>query len=202
MPGYATPLPFDFGGRRFVCGFAANRAVIADLKTGKKRLSIPWQTDWKINAAAPIFHDGMLFLNSGYHTGCGLFKLERKRKQLDAQEVWRSAALLNKFQSALLVDDTLYASDEKALKAVDFRSGEELWSQPRVANGTLVLADGRLWLLTEKGELQVGPPSRADFKPIAKAPLLDGRCWTVPVISGGRLFVRNLETVKCYDVRL
>lgn len=106
-PGYATPLPFEYGGRKFICAFTANRASIIDLEAGKLVGKIPWKTDWKVNAAAPIYHDGHLFLNSGYQTGCGLFKLSAKNGKITAKEIWKSKVLLNKFQSAILTEGNL-----------------------------------------------------------------------------------------------
>ncbi len=200
-PGYATPLPFEMGGRKFICVFTANRATIIDLVARKPVGTIPWETDWKVNAAAPIYHDGYLFLNSGYHTGCGLFKLTAKNGKIDAQEVWKSKVFLNKFQSAILTGGNLYASDEKAFKCVDWMTGKEKWKQNRTANGTLVLADGRLFLLTEGGELRVGKPDPTGFKPTVTAKILDGKCWTVPVIANGRLYARNMEKAVCIDLR-
>lgn len=199
--GYATPMPFDFGGTRYVCSFNAHRAVIANLKTGKKAASISWETDWNVNAAAPMFHDGHLFLNSGYKTGCGLFAISAKGKILRSKEVWRSKVLLNKFQSAILTGGKLFASDEKAFKCVDFMTGKEEWKIPRISNGTLILVEGNLFLLTEKGELQVGKPRAEGWNPHSKAQILDDKCWTVPVISGGKLYARNLERVVCLDVK-
>jgi outer membrane protein assembly factor BamB len=200
-PGYATPLPFEFGGRKFICAFTANRATIIDLDAGKQVGKISWTTDWKVNAAAPIYHDGDLFLNSGYHTGCGLFKLTAKNGKITAKEVWKSKVLMNKFQSAILTGGNLYASDEKAFKCVDFLTGKEKWKEARTANGTLVLADGRLFLLTEKGELRVGKPDPTGFKPTAEAKILDGKCWTAPVLANGRLYARNMDKVVCIDLR-
>ena len=200
-PGYATPLPFEFGGRKFICGFSANRASIIDLEAGKVVGKIPWKTDWKVNAAAPIYHDGHLFLNSGYQTGCGLFKLSAAKGKITAKEIWKSKVLLNKFQSAILTGGNIYSSDERAFKCVDFMTGQERWKQPRTANGTLALADGKLFLLTEGGELRVGTPDPSGFKPTAEAKILDGRCWTVPVIANGRLYARNLEKAVCVDLR-
>lgn len=199
-PGYATPMPFEHNGTRYVCSFNAHRAVIADIKTGKRALTIPWKTDWNVNAAAPIYDDGKLFLNSGYKTGCGLFTLSGKGTKLKAREVWQSKVLLNKFQSAILTGGRLYSSDEKALKCVDFKTGEEAWKVPRIANGTLILVAGNLFLLTEKGELQIGKPDATKWAPHATAQILDDKCWTVPVISGGRLYARNLDRAICVDV--
>lgn len=200
-PGYATPLPFEMGGRKYLCAFTANRATLIDIAAGRPVGKIPWETDWKVNAAAPIYHDGYLFLNSGYHTGCALYKLTAKDGQIDAQEVWKSKVFLNKFQSAILTGGNLYASDEKAFKCVDFLTGKERWKQNRTANGTLVLTDGKLFLLTEGGELRVGKPDASGFTPTATARILEGKCWTAPVVANGRLYARNMEKAVCIDLR-
>jgi outer membrane protein assembly factor BamB len=84
---------------------------------------------------------------------------------------------------------------------VDFLTGSELWKKPRVRNGTLILVEGNLLLLTEGGQLQVAKASPEDFVPISTADILSGRCWTVSVLHGGRLYARNLERVVCFDLR-
>lgn len=199
--GYATPYPFTFGGKRYVVGFTGVSAVIAEAAGGKLAARIPWKTDWEVNAAAPIFHDGHLFLTSGYDTGSALYKLSQDGDVLAASEVWRNKSILAKFQSAILYKGKLYCSDQKALVCVDFMSGSEHWRKPRIANGTLVLANGQLLLLTEKGQLQIGPASPDDFVPSTEAELLSGRCWVVPVLDGGRLFVRDMDRIACFDLR-
>jgi hypothetical protein len=120
---------------------------------------------------------------------------------LSAETVWKDKVLLTKFQSCILLEDKLYASDQKALACVDFWTGKELWRKRRIANGTLILADGHLLLLTEKGELQIGKASPTGFEPSAIAKILDGRCWTVPVLHRGRLYARNLSKMICLDLR-
>ena len=199
--GYATPYPFTFEGTDYVCGFAANSAIVAELRTGKEVLNIPWKTDWKVNAATPIFHNGHLLLASGYSTGCGLFKLARTSDGLSAEEVWRSQVLLSKFQTPVLYEGELYTSDQSAFKCVDFMTGEQRWVKRGIKHGTVAVADGNIFLLTEAGVLSTGKASPEGFETVAKARILRGRCWTVPVLSGGRLFARNLEKVICVDLR-
>ena len=201
VAGYATPYPFTFKGKRYICGFLGNSAIIAELETGKQVFSMPWKTDWKVNAAAPIFHEGYLFLSSGYSTGCGLFKLRAEGDALSAEEIWRSKVLLNKFQTPVLHRGKLYSSDQKALKCVDFMTGERHWRKRRVKHGTVVYANGHLILLTEKGELRIAKANPEGFKSSAKARVLEGQCWTVPVLSGGRLYARNFEKAICIDLR-
>ncbi|HRX86790.1 MAG TPA: PQQ-binding-like beta-propeller repeat protein [Phycisphaerae bacterium] len=204
-PGYATPYPFTFNNHRYVVGFSGNSAIIADLATGALAWRQEWKTSWDVNAAAPIFHDGYLFLTSGYHTGCGLYKLSTSGDGLAAEEIWKSQVLLNKFQSCILHDGALYASDQKSLVCVDFLTGKEHWRIRRMPdaspeNGTLVLADGALIMLTEDGHLLIAPASTAGFEPVTSAEILSGRCWTVPVLDAGRLYARNLERMACFKL--
>jgi len=66
----------------------------------------------------------------------------------------------------------------------------------------LIVADGKLIVLGERGNLAIAPASPRGFAPTARALVLDGQCWSIPVLSGGRLYVRNREgTLKCLDVR-
>lgn len=198
--GYATPYPFTFEGTRYVAGFTGTSMVIAELQTGKQALREKWKTDWQVNAAAPIYHDGHLFMGSGYKTGSALFKLSRRGDDLRTDRVWMEDKFLLKFQSAVLANGHLFASDQKSLKCVDFATGAEKWSVPRIKDSTVVLAGDSLVVLTEGGELQIGPASPAGWNPTTKANLLSGKCWSVPVLVGGDLYVRNLSTVKAFDV--
>ena len=64
------------------------------------------------------------------------------------------------------------------------------------------LAGEKLILLSDAGELVVAEPSFEEFKPLARAQVLSGRCWTVPVLANGRIFCRNAAgEVVCVDVR-
>jgi len=199
--GYATPYPFTFNGQRYVVGFMGNSAIAAEVATGREVWRTAWKTDWDVNAAMPIFHDGYLFLTSGYTTGCALLKLAAEGDRLRSTSVWNSDVLLNKFQSCILHDGKLYGSDQNALKCVDFLTGTQVWSKPRLKNGTLLLADGHFLLLTEGGQLQIAKASPEDFVPLTKSDILTGRCWSLPTLHRGRLFARSLERIACFDLR-
>lgn len=199
--GYATPYPFTLNGKRYVVGFTGASAIIAEMDSGRLVLRLPWKTDWQVNAAAPILHDGHLLLTSGYTTGCALFKLTPDGDKLSSSTVWQSNVLMNKFQSAILHDGKVYSSDQNALVCADFMTGKEVWREPRIRNGTLILADGQLLLLTEQGQLRIAPVSTEGFKPTTSADILSGRCWTVPILHQGRIYARNLEHTVCFDLR-
>jgi outer membrane protein assembly factor BamB len=198
LVGYATPYPFTFDGRRYVVGFLGKKVIIADVKTGGEVWSVPWETDWDVNASTPIFHDGHLFLSSGYKHGAILLKLARAGEKLTTETVWENKNIRAKFQTPVLYEGHLYTSDEVGLKFVEFATGEQKWSQRGTKHGTVIIADGHLFVLTETGELLIGPASPKGFEPLTKARILSGRCWTVPTLYKGRLYARNFEKVVCH----
>ena len=204
--GYSTPYPFTLDGTRYIGGFMGTDMLIAEAKTGRLGCSIPWKTDWDINAASPIFHDGLLFLSSGYKTGSAVFKLARAGDELKTEKVGPAGeaatdkVILGKFQSAVLDNGDLYVSDEKALKCVEFATGKEKWAERGISNGTVILADGHLVVISDEGELLNGPVSPKGFTATTKVPVLSGRCWTIPTLYGGKLYVRNFKVAACYDL--
>jgi outer membrane protein assembly factor BamB len=198
--GYATPYPFTFEGQRYVCGFMGNSALIVEAATGREVWRMKWVTDFEVNAAAPIFHDGKLFLSSGYRHGAILLELSRTGGRLADKKLWESRAVRNKFQSSTLFEGHLYTSDETALKCVEFATGTEKWKVNRKENGTLVIADGHVLFLAEDGEFMIAPATPAGWKPTTTAKLLSGRCWTVPTVANGKLYARDLERLVCFQL--
>ena len=115
--------------------------------------------------------------------------------------MWNSNVLRCKFQTPILHEGKLYASDEKGLACADFMTGEKAWQLPRVKHGTLLLADGQLLLLTEDGQLRIAKANPATFDATGSADIFSDRCWTVPVLHRGRLYARDLNRVVCLDLR-
>lgn len=201
--GYSSPYPFTFSGKRYVVGFTGVSAIVVEAATGRLVLRLPWKTDYDVNAASPIFHDGHLLLTSGYQTGAGVYRLSLKQDgTLAADEVWKSKVLLNKFQTCLLHEGFLYASDQRDLACVDFLTGAERWRVPRLKDGTLILSEEHLIFLGSDGVLRIAKASPEKFEPITEVRLMSERCWTVPVLHAGRLYVRdNVDRVACFNLR-
>jgi outer membrane protein assembly factor BamB len=199
--GYSTPYPFTFDGKRLIAGLVAKAAIIADAATGKQLCSIPWTTDYDVNASELIYHEGHLFISTGYNTGCALYRLTGDGGSLSAKQVWKNKALLTKFTSCVLKDGMLYGGHQRGMSCVDFMTGKECWSERRLANASIVLAADQLIVFSEDGKLLIAKATPAEFKPTAQAQLLSGRCWTVPTLANGRLFVRNFEKAECIDLK-
>ena len=75
----------------------------------------------------------------------------------------------NHFASSVLWQGHLYGVDENQLRCLVFETGEVKWTDKVSGKGSLIIADGKLIVLTERGELLVANPSPDGFKPIARA---------------------------------
>ena len=60
-----------------------------------------------------------------------------------------------------------------------------------MGGGALVIADGKLVILRELGELIVGDATTNGFKPLLRQQVLGKRCWVQPTVANGRIFCRN-----------
>ncbi|TWT45197.1 outer membrane biogenesis protein BamB [Phycisphaerae bacterium RAS1] len=199
--GYATPYPFTFDGMRYIAAFTGDSLLIAAADDGKPAFRMGWKTDWNVNAAAPIFSDGRLFFSSGYQHGATLLKLSRSGDKLEGAALWESKVLREKFQSSVLFEGHLYTSDEVGLKCVELSTGKEQWKVRRITHGTLTLAEGHLYLLTEDGKLEIAKATPAEYKALTSAEILSGRCWSAAVLFRGRIYARNLDRLVCFSLK-
>lgn len=199
--GYSTPFPLDFGGEKAAVIGSADAYVAVEIKTGKQLWSYRWNTRYGVNAADPVLSGDKLFISSGYNKGCTLLKLGKGTPE----KVWENKTLKNQFNSSVLIDGHLYGIDgdqnsRSALKCVRFDDGKEMWSE-NTGFGSLMAADGKLIVLTAKGELVVVNATPKTFDEVSRAQILNGKCWSAPVLANGLLYARNSEgRVVCLDL--
>lgn len=195
--GYSTPVPFDAGGERAVILAIKQHVVAVRVKDGKELWRFPWKTQYDVNAADPIIAGNKVFVSSGYNHGSGVFDVASK----PPKAVWENKNMRNHFNSCVLWQGHLYGVDESELRCLVFDTGEVKWSEKSVGKGSLMIADGKLVVLSEKGELMVAEATPAAFKPISRAQVLGGKCWTTPVLANGKIYCRNAAgDVICVDV--
>ncbi|MCK6501014.1 MAG: PQQ-binding-like beta-propeller repeat protein, partial [Nitrospira sp.] len=201
--GYSTPLLFERGGDWYAWLGSGQSYVAVHALTGKEAWRIKWMTQYGVNAADPILDGDRVLLATGYGKGATLVKIGSG----EPATLWKSTVLRTQLNAAVRVGDYVYgvdgdAGDQAPLKCVEFATGVEKWTEPRIGTGGLIVADGRLIVLSSRGELMVAPAVPDAFKPTAKAQVLGGKSWTAPVLAHGRVYCRNSKgEVVAVDVR-
>lgn len=195
--GYSTPVPIEVKDERAIL-MAIKRDVIAvKVKDGQELWRFPWKTQYDVNAADPMLVGNKVFVSSGYNHGGGVFDVSVS----PAKEVWNNKNMRNHFASSVLWQGHLYGVDENQLRCLVFETGEVKWTDKVSGKGSLIIADGKLIVLSERGELLVANPSPEAFKPIARAQVIGGKCWSAPTLANGRIYCRTGPgDVVCVDV--
>jgi outer membrane protein assembly factor BamB len=196
--GYASPVAFDLNGKRCVAVFNAYGLVVLSVADGKELSKFPWDTSYEVNAATPLINGNEVFISSGYDRGAALLRLGGQNPQV----VWENRNMRNHFNTCVVWNGHIYGFDDNKLACLDYKTGNALWSRPGLGKGSLTLADGKLIILSERGELVTAEADPAGFREISRAHVLGGKCWTAPVLYGGKIFCRNAQgDLVCLDVR-
>ncbi len=202
-PGYASPIVVSLEAQPVLLLFKAEDLVANDPKSGRELWRFPWKTGYDINAATPLLVGAeRLLISSGYNTGAAV--LEVKGGQ--PKELWRNKLLRAHINSPVFVNGAVFGIDGNTgggnLVCLDPLTGARRWEEKSVKGGGLIAANGRLIIVSEKGDLVIAEASGEGFRQLSRQPALTRRTWAQPVLSDGRLFLRdNLGSLVCLDLR-
>jgi outer membrane protein assembly factor BamB len=199
-PGYSSAMLVTVGATTHVVVVTEQRAMGLDLKDGKLLWSYKKAFNDVANVATPVIRGNRVFLSSDYGTGAGLVEIKADNT---AQEVYFTKDMRNHHSSSILVGDYLYGFSSGILTAMKFDTGEVAWRDRSVGKGSLVYADGFLYAFSENGVVGLveATPTRYVEKGRFRIQQDSLPTWTHPVIAGGRLYLRDQNTIYAYDVK-
>lgn len=185
---YGSPVVVSAAPETTVAFMNANALVVRAARDGRELWRFPWKTSYDVNAATPIIVGDTIFIASGYGHGGALVRPAAS----GAKAIWESKSMRNQVNSSVLWEGHLYGFDESSLNCLDAGTGAVKWKQAGLGKGSLIIADGKLVIMSENGKLVVALPSPQKFQRIAEAQVLSKeRCWVVPTLANGRIFCKN-----------
>ena len=201
--GYASAVVFPRGNDKLVTSFNADGLAIYKL-AGDALAKYPWATAHRVNSATPIVSGDKFFISSGYGRGCALLKLEGG----ELKKLWENKELNSHCQTPVLHAGCLYGihgqqGQKGSLKCLDFETGQVKWEEKGMkVGGGLTLADGKLFVMLDGGTLVVAEASPGGYRELARSQVLDGQCWTMPMVANGRVYCRSHEgELICLNLR-
>jgi outer membrane protein assembly factor BamB len=201
LGGYAAPILADVDGKPELIIFGGNALYGFEPATGKTLWEVPWITQYQVNATTPIYHEGHLFISSGYGHGCAMFKLTAARATLE----WSGKQISSKYQACILQDGKLYGNSGGVLKCLSWPLPKQVWSTHEVKlneGGSFIIDGNQMITLSDKGTLSLvhldpdGPKvmSEIDIFPASRD------IWSAPIIYHGKLFVKGKDELVCLDI--
>jgi outer membrane protein assembly factor BamB len=201
--GYSSAVLHELGGVRQAIFFTHTRVVGVDVNTGRRLWNYEPVANNVANIATPIVRDNKVFVSSDYGTGAALLELTPAGGGLRAKEVYFTRDMRNHHASSVLVGDHLFGFSGAILTAMQFDTGTVAWRDRSVGKGSLVFADDRLYLYSEGGTVGLAEPNPTAYREHGRFQIRPGNLptWSHPVVSGGKLFLRDQDTIYAYDVR-
>lgn len=210
---YASIVPVAHNGAGQLIQLTQKSLAGVDFKDGK----VLWKAPFPGTVAViptPIFKDGEVYVAAGYNVGCMKIAVGAGNS---VTPVYQNQNMINHHGGVILVGDYLYGHSygkSDGWTCQDWKTGEIVWQEKKLGKGAVTCADGMLYLLeesngTKPASVALIEPSpsgwnekgRFTLEPQTTQRAKDGRIWVHPVISHGKLYLRDQEIVYCFDVK-
>lgn len=163
------------------------------------------------NIPTPIIAGDYVFCSSGYGTGSALLKLSKNGAGVKADEIYflKADELQNHHGGMVKVGDYIYCGhghNNGFPMCVEMATGKRMWEENRGAgtgSAAVIYADDRLYFRYENGEMALiaAEPEKYELISHFKLHSVKGRSWPHPAIADGKLYIRDQETLLCYDIK-
>ncbi len=205
---HATPVATTILGTRQIIFYMQDGLTSLDPKT----LQPLWHADFKYStstAASPVVAGDYVYASAGYGVGAVGFKISKAGSQWKAEQVMRvpQKPLANHWSTPVFYDGCLYGMfqfkeyGKGPVKCVKLPDGDIKWEQPGFGPGNVILtAGGNVLALTDAGEIVAFKASPDAYKELGRFKAIEGKCWTTPVMSNGRVFVRSTKEAACIQL--
>ncbi len=206
MPGYGTPELFTFNNKPYLCDLTNEGISVIDMTSHKEVAFTPWDSPYKTNSTTPIWHNGQLFISTGYNIGCTLLNFDGK----ELTEVYKNKNMRNHMNSCVLHEGYLYGVDGNShnprtvtINCIDWKTGQIAWEQRDLGCGALTATKDHLIVLSDTGDLVLAKLTPDAFHELGRVRVMHEQCWTVPTLCNGLIYCRGADgTLACVDVRL
>lgn len=200
---YCSPIIINHNGNKILVQMMAEYTYGINVETGEQLWAFPYKNRLSIHPNSPVYYNGNLFLFSGY--GFGGKRVDLNDDGTEVTKIWYNETIDNQMGGAVILDDRIYLSghNNRSWYCVDWDTGEILFETTEVAKGTIISADGMLYVYSDRGELALLEPmdDKFEIRGLIDIELGSKQHWAHLVIHQGILYVRHGEALMAFDIR-
>ena len=207
--GYSSAIVINAASRKQYVQFVDKGLIGIDAATGKFLWRYTQTSGGPANIATPVAKGNYVYSTNARRFGGGLIQLNATSDGVAAEQVYFERDVPNTLGGQVLLGNYLYGTNQEGPVAAEFTTGKILWKAQSFGPAAVAYADGRLYFHAENGDVALveatpeeyrekgrftptGPPKRRDARE---------RAWSYPVVANGRMYIRDLGNLWCYDVR-
>ena len=205
---YACVIAAEIGGVKQYIQFLAKSLIGVEAKSGK----LLWRYEKSAKGSpaviiTPLADAGRIY-SAAFRAGGALVKPVKQEGAFTAEEIYFNNKLPVGLGGVVKVGDYFYGSSGQTVMCVEFKTGTIKWEERALGPSSWLVADGRLYLHGENGEVALLEPTpeayreKGRFTPPDRPPATGGsKAWAYPVVAAGRLYIREWNSLWCYDVK-
>jgi outer membrane protein assembly factor BamB len=206
---YASAIIVEAGDIRQYVQLLQKGLVGVEARSGKRLWRYEKVTSrFNANIPTPTADNGYVYSGSA-GTGGGLVQLKAANGEIEATEVYFSSKLPTAIGGTVKIGGFLYGTTAQAMLCIEFATGNVKWEERALGAASLMHADGRLYLHGENGDVALveatpdGYREKGRFTPPDQPKRLNQmeKAWCYPVVANGRLYIRDHDSLWCYDVK-
>jgi outer membrane protein assembly factor BamB len=203
---YASVIVVTVGGIKQYVQFLQKGLAGVDASTGKLLWRYDKTSKSPANIPTAVAYQNYIYSASG-RGGCGVVELKAKDHEVEAEPVYFNMKLPNAIGGSVEVGGFLYGTSTGGLQCVDFITGTQKWQNRGIGVGSIVYADGRLYLHGENGDVALvecssdGYHEKGRFSPPNPPEKRKGKAWSYPSIANGTLYIYDFGTLWSYNVK-
>ncbi len=154
-----------------------------------------------------LYFNDEVFVTSGYDHPATMFSIAHNKKPVTLK--WKNETLNTHHGGVVLVDGNLYGSNWQhnsrgRWASVNWESGVTNWETEWYNKGSVIYADGMLYIYEEKsGNIALVAPSPKKLEIVSTFKMEEGTGphWAHPAIYDGKLFIRHGDVLMVYNIK-
>jgi outer membrane protein assembly factor BamB len=206
---HASVVTSEIAGQKIYVQLTASGAIGIRASDG----TVLWTYGIKDTIAVcptPIIDGDLVFIAAGYGTGGALIRqVPKGDNKVEVEQVYgMKPDLGNKHGGVVRVGEYIYAdSDDRGIPyCADLKTGEIKWKKRSSGSGSasVTAGDGHLYIHFADGTMALVKSDPAEFTEVSsfKVPGAGARpSWAHPVICNGKLYLRENNSLLCYNIK-
>ena len=213
-PQYVNPKLIEYAGKKMIVTVMGNDIISVDAKNGK----ILWKVDYlaanaatgrvmKNHAITPTYRDGYILIANGYNWVSLMLKLSPDGNSVEVK--WENRFFDPQHGGVVLLGDYIYGANHQSKPVdewicVDWNTGKTMWTQKWYGRGSIISADGMLYLYEERsGHVALANPDATKLDIVSEFQITkgEGPHWAHPVINNGKLYIRHGDVLMVYQIK-
>ena len=203
-PAYGSPIIAEIGGARHLMLFSQQNFVGVNPADGQLLWSVPFEARSTTNSITPLVH-GNTVIVSGQGKPLTAYIIANRGGRWSADLAWENPQLSMSFSNGVLVGDAIFSMsplNSGQFFWADVKTGKTLWTSPprQAGNAAITRSGNLLFVLKDDGQLMVGRANPSGFEPLKTYTVATSATWAPPVISGNRIFVKDVDTLALWTL--